>query len=178
MKSWLEKNDLETYSTHNEGKSVLAERFIRALKNKIYKYMTSITKNVYTDTLDIGNKISNTYHKTIKMKPVDVKPNTYIDFNKEINNKDSKFKIGDFARISKYKKNFAKGYISNWSEEVFVIKKVKNTVPWTYIISDLKGEEIVGTFYEKELQKTYQKEFSIEKVIKRKGDKLYVKWKS
>ena len=109
MKSWLEKNDLETYSTHNEGKSVLAERFIRALKNKIYRYMTSITKNVYTDTLDIGNKISNTYHKTIRMKPVDVKPNTYIDFNKEINNKDSKFKIGDFARISKYKKNFAKG---------------------------------------------------------------------
>ena len=85
--------------------------------------------------------------------------------------------IGDHVRTSKYKNIFAKGYTPNWSEDVFVIKKVKNTVPWTYIINDLNGEEIIGTFYEKELQKTNQKEFRIEKVIKRKGDKLYVKWK-
>ena len=111
------------------------------------------------------------------MKPVDVKSNTYIDSSKEINDKNPKFKIGDNVRISKYPNIFPKGYTLNWSEEVFVIKKVKNTVPWTYIISDLKGEEIVGTFYGKELQKTNQKEFRIEKVIKRKGDKLYVKWK-
>ena len=71
----------------------------------------------------------------------------------------------------------AKGYTSNGSEEVFVIKNVKNTVPWTYAISDLKGEEIIGTFYEKELQKTNQQDFKMEKVIKKKGDKLYVKWK-
>ena len=76
----------------------------------------------------------------------------YIDFNKENNTESPKFKIGDNVRISKYKNIFAKGYIPNWSEEAFVIKKVKNTVPWTYVISDLKGEEIVGTFYEKELQ--------------------------
>ena len=88
-----------------------------------------------------------------------------------------KFKIANIVRVSKYKNIFAKGYIPNWSEEVFVIKKVKNTVPWTYVIRDLKGEEIVGMFYEKELQKTNQKEFRVEKVIKRKGDKLYVKWK-
>ena len=87
------------------------------------------------------------------MKPVDVKPSTYIDSSKEINDEDPKFKIADIVRISKYKNIFAKGYIPNWSGEVFVIKKVKNTVPWTYVISDLKGEEIVGTFYEKELQK-------------------------
>ena len=111
------------------------------------------------------------------MKPVDVKSNTYIDSSKEINNKDPKFKIVDIFRISKYKNIFAKDYVPNWSEEVFMIKKVKNTMPWTYFIKDLNGEEIVGTFYENELQKANQKEFKIEKVIKRKGDKLYVKWK-
>ena len=172
------KKDIEMYSTHNEGKSVITERIIRTLKNKIYMYMTSITKNVYIDKLDdIVNKYNNTYHNTIKMKPVDVKSSLYIDSSKEINDKDPKFKIGDIVRISKYKNIFAKGYVPNWSEEVFVIKKVKNTVPWTYVISDLKGEEIVGTFYEKELQKKHQKDFRVKKVIKRKGDKLYVKWK-
>ena len=111
------------------------------------------------------------------MKPIDVKDNTYINTSKEINNKDSKFKVGDYVRISKYKNIFAKGYMPNWSEEVFVIKIVKNTIPWAYVINDLNGEEIIGTFYEKELQKTNQEEFRIEKVIRRKVDKLYVKWK-
>ena len=111
------------------------------------------------------------------MKPIDVKDNTYINANKETNDKDPKFRVGDRVRISKYKNIFAKGDTPNWSEEVFVIKKVKNTVPWTYFIKDLNDEEIIGTFYEKELQKTNQEEFKIEKVIKRKGDKIYVKWK-
>ena len=102
---------------------------------------------------------------------------TYIDFEKEVNNKDPKFKIGDQVRISKYKNIFAKGYIPNWSEEVFIISKIKNTVPWTYVINDLNGEEIIGTFHEKELQKTNLKEFRIEKVFKNKGDKIYVKQK-
>ena len=90
------------------------------------------------------------------MKPVDVKDNTYTDFEKEVNNnnKDPKFKVGDYVRISKYKNIFAKGYTPNWSEEDFVVKKVRNTVPWTYVINDLMGEEIIGTSYEKELQKT------------------------
>ena len=81
------------------------------------------------------------------------------------------------VRISKYKNIFAKGYTQNWSEEIFIIIKIKNTVPWTYVISDLNGERIDGIFYEKELQKTNQQEFIIEKILKRKGDKLYVKWK-
>ena len=166
------------YSIHNEGISVVAERFIRTLKTKIYKYMTSISKNVYINKLDdIVDEYNNTYHRTIKMKPVDVKDNTYIDFKKEVNDKDPKFKVSDHVRISKYKNIFAQGYTPNWSEEVFVIKKVKNTVPWRYIINDLNGEEIIGTFYEKELQKTNQQKFRIEKVIKKKGAKLYVKWK-
>ena len=152
MKSWLERNAIKMKEI------LLLLKVIRILKNKIYKYQTSISKNVYIDKLDdIVNKYNNTYHSTIKMKPVDVKSSTYIDSSKEINDKDPKFKIGDIVRISKYKNIFAKGYDPNWSEEVFVIKKVKNTVPWTYVISDLKGEEIVGRFYEKELQKENQK---------------------
>ena len=121
--------------------------------------MTAISKNVYFDVLDdIVNKYNNTVHRTIKMKPIDVKDNTYVDSKKEVNDKDPKFKVGDHVRISKYKNIFAKGYTPNWSEEVFVIKKVKNTVPWTYVINDLNGEEITGTFYEKELQKTNKKD--------------------
>ena len=178
FKKWLRDNDVIMYSTHNEGKSVVAERFIRMLKSKIYKYMTSISKNVYIDKLDdIVDEYNNTYHATIKMKPNDVKDNTYINISKEISNKDPKLKVGDHVRISKYKNVFAKGDMPNWSEEVFVIKKVKNTIPLTYVINDLNGEEIIGTFYEKELQKTNQEDFRIEKVIRRKGDQLYVKWK-
>ena len=166
------------YSTHNKGKSVVSERFVRTIKNKIYKHMTSISKNVYIDKLnDIVNEDNNAKHRTTKMKPIDIKDNAYIDFGKEVNDNDPKFKAGDHVRISKYKNIFAKGYTPNWSEEVFVIKKIKNTVPWTYVIDDLNGEEITGTFYEKELQEIDQQEFRIEKVIKKKGDKLYVKWK-
>ena len=158
FKKWLQDNNTEMYSTHNKGKSVIAERFIRTLKNKIYKYMTSISKNVYIDKLDdIVKKCNNTYHTSIKIKPVDLKDNTYIDFKKEVNDKNPKFKVGDHVRISKYKNIFAKGYMPNWSEEIFIIKKIKNTVPWTYVINDLNDEEIIGTFYENELQKTDQK---------------------
>ena len=100
FKKWLKDNGIEMYSTHNEGKSVVAERFIRILKTKIYKYMTSVAKNVYTDKLDdIVNEYNNTYHKTIKMKPVDIKDNTYINFNKKVNYKDSKFNVDDHVRI-------------------------------------------------------------------------------
>ena len=120
---------------------------------------------------------NNTYHRRIKMKPIGVKDNTYIDLEKEVNDRDLKFKVGDHVRISKYKNIFAKRYASNWSEKIFFIGKIKNTFPWTYVINDLNGEENIGTFYEKGLQKTNQKEFRIEKVVKRKGDKLYVKWK-
>ena len=140
FKKWLRDNDIVMYSTHNEGKSVAAERFIKTLRGKIYKYMTSVSKNVYIDKLDdIVDEYNNTYHTTIKMKPIDVKDNTYINTSKEINNKDPKFKVGDHVRISKYKNISAKGYMPNWSEEVFVIKKVKNTASWTYIINDLNG---------------------------------------
>ena len=124
MKLLLEKNDMERHSTHNEGKSVIAERFIWTVKNKIYKYMTSVSKDFYIDKLDdIVNEYNKTYQNRIKIKPGDLKLSTYIDFSKEVNEKDPKFKIGDTVKISKYKNIFAKGYVPNWSEEVFVIKK-------------------------------------------------------
>ena len=114
--------------------------------------MTSISKNVYIDKLhDIVNKYNNTYRSAIKMKPIDVKSSTYIDFNRENNNEDHKFEVGDHVRISRYKNTLAKGYTPNCSGEVFVINKVKNTVPWTYVISDPNDEEIAGTLYKKEL---------------------------
>ena len=132
----VRKNEIVMYSTQNEGKPAVTERFIRTLKTKIYKYMALISKNEY----------NNKYHRTIKMKPVDIKNNTYIDFGKKVNDKDPKFKVGNHIRISKYKNIFTKGYTPNWSEEVFVIKEVKNTVPWTHVISDLNGENIIETF--------------------------------
>ena len=178
FKEFLKMNNIDMYSMYNEGKSVIAERFIRTLKNKIFKHMTAISKNVYFDVLDeIVNKYNNTVHRTIKMKPIDVTSDSYAEYNEDSNKKDPKFKVGDHVRISKYKNIFAKGYTPNWSEEVFVVNKIKNTVPWTYVIIDFNGEEISGSFYEKELPKTNQKEFRIEKVIKARGDKLYIKWK-
>ena len=126
------------HSTYNEGKSVVAERFIRTLKNKIFKHVTAISKNVYFDVLDdIVNKYNNTVHRTVKMKSTDVTDNSYAEYNDNFNRKDPKFKV----------------------------------------INDLNSEKIIGTFYEKELQNTNKEEFRIEKVLKRKGDKLYVKWK-
>ena len=132
------------YSTQNERKSVVGERFIRALKIKIYKYMSSVSKNAYIDKLDdIVNEYNDTYHKTIKMKSVDVKDNVYVDSGKEVNHKDPKFQVGDRVRLSKYKNIFAKGYTPNQSEEVFVIEEVKNTLPWTYVIRNLNDEKVI-----------------------------------
>ena len=111
------------------------------------------------------------------MKPVDVKDNAYTYSSREVSNKDPEIKVGNHVRISKCKTIFAKGYSPNWTEKFFVIKKYKNTVPCTYVINHLNGEEIIGTFYEKKLQKTNQQKFTTEKEIKRKGNKLYVKWK-
>ena len=136
--------------------------------------MTSISKNVYIDKLaDIVNEYNNTRHSTIKMKLVDVKSSTHIDFNVEKTDEDSKFKVSYHARILRHENIFAELYTPKWLEEIFVIKKFKNTVSWIYVTGDINGEEIVGTFYEKEFQKK-SNQFRAEKVLK-KGDKLYVK---
>ena len=157
-KSWLEKNDIVMYSTHNEGKSVVTERFIRTLKNKIYKYMTSISKNVYIDKLDdIVDEYNNTYHRTIKMKPNDVNDNTYINIDKEFNDNYPKFKVG--------------------LEKSLSLKKLKIQFRGHILLLIVMVNKLLEHSTKKELQEIDQEEFKIEKVIKRKGDKLYVKWK-
>ena len=151
------------YSTYNEGKSVAAERFIRTLKSKLYKHITATSKNVYYDVLDdIVNKYNNTKHSTIKMKPhstIKMKPIDVRDNNKRVyvdehNEKGSRFKVGDRVRISKFKNMFAKGYTPNLSKEIFIVDKINDTVPYTYNIKDLNDEEIICSFYDRELQKT------------------------
>ena len=142
FKDFLKINNIEMYSTFNEGKSVVAERFIRTLKNKIFKHMTAISKKIYFDVLDnIVNKYNNKVHRTIKMKPVNVTDDPFVEYNEDSNKRNLKFKVGGHVRISKYKNIFAKGYAPNWSEEVFVINESKNTV-----INDLNGEEVIGSF--------------------------------
>ena len=168
FKRFLKINNNEMYSTYIEGKSVVTERFIKTLKNKLFEHMIAVSKNVYFDVLDdIVTNYNNTVHRTMKMKPIDVTSDSYAEYNED----------GDHVRMSKYKNIFAKRYTQNWSKEVFVVSKIKNTVPWAYTISDLNGEPIAGSYYEKELQKTSQEKYRIEKIIKRKGDKLYVKWR-
>ena len=143
-------------STFNEGKSVVAERFIRTLKNKLYKHMTATGKNVYFNVLDdLVNEYNNTKHNTIRMKPKDVTNDNnnrvYID---ECNKKSTRFNVRDRARISKFKNIFAKGYTPNWSKKIFIINKINDTAPLTYSLKDLNGEEILGSFYDRESQKT------------------------
>ena len=147
FKRWLSNNDIIMYSTYNEGKSVVAERFIRTLKNKLYKHMTATGKNVYYNVLDdIVNVYNNTKHNTIKMKPKDVKydnKRVYID---EHNKKGARYNVGDRVRTSHFKNIFAKGYTPNWSREIFIINKINDTVPYTYNLKDLNDGEIIGSF--------------------------------
>ena len=155
FEKWLSDNDINMYSTYNEGKSVVAERFIRTLKNKLYKHMTATGQNVYYDVLDdVVNKYNNTKHSTIKMKPIDVGDNNKRVYIDEYNEKDSRFKVGDRVRISRYKNIFAKGYTPNLSKEIFIVDKINDTVPYTYNLKDLNDEEIIGSFCDKELQKS------------------------
>ena len=155
FKKWLSDNDIIMYSTYNENKSVVAEIFIKTVKNKLYKHMTATGKNVYYDILDnVVNKYNNTTHSTIKMKPIDVKDNNKRVYIDEHNEKDSKFKVGDRVRISKFKNIFAKGYTPNWSKEIFIVDNINDTVPYMYNLKDLNDEEIIGSFYDRELQKT------------------------
>ena len=144
FEKWLSDNDINMYSMYNEGKSVVAERFIRTLKNKLCKHITATGKNVYYDVLDdVVNKYNNTKHSTNEMKPIDVRDNNKRVYIDEHNEKDSRFKVGDRVRISRYKNIFAKGYTPNWSKEIFIVDKVNDTVPYTYNLKDLNDEEII-----------------------------------
>ena len=180
------KDLIELYSTENEEKSSVVERWIRTMKERMWKYFTDNNTNRYVDVLpDLVEDYNNTKHSSIKMTPVEasmkknelaVWRNLYPDRLKPVK-VTPKFSVGDKVRISKKKKTFEKGYTTRWAEEIFTIVKVKRTSPVTYKIADLNGEEIKGSFYEPELQKTIQQLFRIEKVLEKGKTKSLVKWK-
>ena len=180
------KELVELYSTENEEKSSVVERWIRTMKERMWKYFTDNNTNRYVDVLpDLVKGYNDTRHSSIKMTPVEAsqKKNeltvwrTLYPDHLERRDINPEFSVGDKVRISKKKKTFEKGYTTRWTEEIFTIVEVKPTLPVTYKIADLNGEEIKGSFYEPELQKTSQQLFRIEKVIKRGKKKSLVKWK-
>ena len=178
--------DIELYSTENEEKSSIAERWIRTMKEKMFKYFTDYNTNKYIDVLpDLVEDYNNTVHSSTKLTPIEASKeknelkvwrNLYPDRYKT-SRLNPKFSVGDEVRITKKKKVFEKGYTTRWTEEIFTIKEIRETNPITYKIEDLQGEEIKGTFYEPELQKTEQQIYRIEKVIKKEKGKSLVKWK-
>ena len=178
--------DIELYSTENEEKSSIAERWIRTMKEKMFKYFTDNNTNKYIDVLpDLVEDYNNTVHSSTKLTPVEASKkenelkvwrNLYPDRYKT-SRLNPKFSVGDEVRITKKKKVFEKGYTTRWTEEIFTIKEIRETNPITYKLEDLQGEEIKGTFYEPELQKTEQQIYRIEKIIKKEKGKSLVKWK-
>ena len=180
------KDLIELYSTENEEKSSIVERWIRTMKEKMWKYFTDNNTYTYMDVLpELVEDYNNTVHSSTKFTPVEASKkknelnvwrNLYPDRLK-IHDLTPKFSVGDEVRISKKKKTFEKGYTTRWTEEIFTITEIQNTNPITYKIADHQGEEIDGTFYEPELQKTKQQVFRIEKVIKKEKGKSLVKWK-
>ena len=146
------------YTTYNEGKSVVAERFIRTIKNKILKHMTAIHKNIYFDVLDdIVNKYNNTTHRTIKMKSIDDTSYSYAECNGDFNKKDPKIKVGEQVRISRYKNILAKGYAPNWSEQVFVVSGIKITVRGLMLLVNWMGKKLMEVFMKKNYKKLMKK---------------------
>ena len=181
------KKLLDIYSTENEEKSSIVERWIRTMKEKMWKYFTDNNTYRYIDILpDLVKDYNNTVHTSIKMTPIKASKkkneltvwrNLYPDRYKTHNLRTPKFSVGDEVRITKKKKVFEKGYTTRWTEEIFTIKKIRDTDPITYKLEDLQGEEIKGSFYEQELQKTAQQIYRIEKIIKKEKGKSLVKWK-
>ena len=180
------KDLVELYSTENEEKSSIVERWIRTMKDKMWKYFTDNNTYNYMGALpDLLEDYNNTVHSSTKFSPVDASKeeneltvwrNLYPDRFKR-NKLTPKFSVGDEVRIIKKKKVFEKGYTTRWTEEIFTITEIQNTNPITYKLADLQGEEIKGTFYEPELQKTEQQIYRIEKIIKKEKNKSLVKWK-
>ncbi len=187
FRSWLKENDIEMYSTHNDGKAVVVERFNRTIKEKMWKYFSANNTHKYIDILDSLMDLYNSgYHRSIKMSPkeaslveneTEVRRNLYRSVDKST--KPAKFKEGDTVRISVKKSIFEKGYTPRWTEEVFRVVEVQVTTPVTYKLEDLNEEKIDGSFYDAELQKTEQGVFRVEKVLRRdkKNGMVLVKWR-
>lgn len=179
--------NINHYSTYSTKKASIVERLIRTLKSKLFKKFSLKGNYIWTDnTLDsITYEYNHTVHKTIKLSPVEVNKNNehlilkrYRYLHSQFSSPSRKqFKLGDYVRISKYKGSFEKGYTPNWSTEIFQIVEVKNTIPETYLLKDSKNQFILGGFYSHELQRVkYPDVYLIERVIKRKGKKVFVKW--
>jgi len=186
VKSLLESRSCSLYSTENEEKSCIVERWNRTMKEKMFKYFSANSTRKYIDVLDeMVNNYNNTRHSSIKMTPVEaslkkneitVWRNLYSDNLRRTSGPKPKFSVGDRIRITKKKTLFEKGYTPRWTEEVFTVSKIQHTDPPTYKIKDYNDEEIQGTFYEPEMQKTNQDVYRIERVIRKRGDKSLVKW--
>lgn len=183
----MKKHNINHYSSFSTKKASIVERLIRTVKNKLYKYfsLNGNYKWIGLPLEDILKRYNNTKHRTIQFKPIDVnksnepaiKENIKKIYNHDFVQWKPKFKVGDCVRISKYKHNFEKGYTPNWSTELFNIKKINKTLPVTYQIEDQRKQIILGAFYEQELQKSSHPHiYLVEKVLKKKGNKLYVKW--
>ena len=189
MKDLLHKNGVKLYTTENEEKSSVVERWNRTMKEKLFRMFSANNNTIYFDKLDeLVDQYNHRFHSSIRMTPAEaskqqnekkVFANLFGDLLYAKRGK-AKFKVGDKVRISKFKRKiFDKGFTPNWTEEIFVIDEILNTNPLTYKLVDLLGEKITGSFYEAELQKTNQNIFRIEKVIRRdqKKKKAFVKWK-
>ena len=172
------------YSTFNEGKAVVIERFNRTLKNIMWKYFTANNTRLYLDASDqMVKNYNEKVHSTIKMTPKEASKDinrgkVYFNIIRKQNKSRTsiKYKKGDKVRISKYKRHFEKRYTPNWTEEIFTIDKINMTNPVTYHVRDLNNEKILGSFYTRELSPAKQNIFRIEKVIQRKNKKGLVKW--
>ena len=188
FKKWLNDNNIDMYSTYNEGKAVIVERFNRTLKERKWKYFSAKNTYHYLDVIDqLVHHYNTTKHRSIKMTPtkasmksneIEVYNNLYGDLNPA--KRRAKYKVGDKVRISKWKGTFEKGYTPRWTEEVFEIYMIQKTYPITYRIKDWNGDLIDGSFYEQELQKTSQTDvFRVEKILKtdKKNNMVFVKWK-
>lgn len=186
FQSLMKTYKINHYSTYSTKKASIVERLIRTIKNKLYKYFSLVGNYKWIDRpiKSIVKEYNNTIHRTIKYKPKDVNAHNQIVVMKNIesskkltNKRKAKLKVGDHVRISKYKSCFQKGYTPNWSTEIFKVIKVNETTPVTYKIEDQHKQLILGTFYEQELQKTKHPDiYLVEKVLKKKGNKLFVKW--
>ena len=156
FKSFLAENNIELYHTFNEGKAVVIERFNRTLKERMWKKFTELSTTKYIDILpELVNNYNNTYHSTIKMTPTEGSDaKNKINYNYDIHISKPKFKIGDRVRIYKHKKQFEKGYETNWTREIFVVTKILFTSLITYRIKDLNDKEILGSFYKQEHNKS------------------------
>ena len=185
FKKLMDEYNINHYSTYSNLKASIVERVNRTLKNLMWKRFSLQGNYKWLNILeDIVLKYNNTEHGTTGLKPIEVNKKNEnkilkyaYTFPKTIDSKKLKFKVNDFVRISKNREAFQKGYTPNWSNEVFQIKEIKLTNPRTYLLKDEKNEDIQGGFYEEELQKVkHPNVYLVEKILRRKGNKVYVKW--